>query len=182
MTEVMIDLETLSTSTNAAILTIGAIKFFRNKPIESLDKCDTFYKRIDLYSCKSIGLESNKETIKWWESQNSESKYEALKNPDRITIKNALIEFSEWFNNSNLIWSHGDDFDCVILGNAFRKCNLEIPWKYWNTRDTRTLYDISNVKISDLPQNNTHHALHDCYRQIIGIHKSFSNLKNMYKQ
>jgi len=180
MTEVMIDLETLSTSSMAAILTIGAIKFTRDKSIPTLDKCDSFYRRINLDSCKTIGLECSDQTIKWWNNQSSEAKYEALENPDRILIKKALIEFSEWFGNTKIIWSHGDDFDCVIIGNAFSQCGLTVPWKFWNTRDTRTLYDIGNIKMSDLPQDNAHHALHDCHRQIIGIHKSLENLKNIY--
>ncbi len=48
MTDVMIDIETLSTQSNALILTIGAVKFNRDKNISSLENCDTFYKRINI--------------------------------------------------------------------------------------------------------------------------------------
>ena len=38
---------------------------------------------------------------------------------------------------------------------------------------------IRNVKMSDLPQYGKHHALYDCYRQIIGFQRSEKNLKKI---
>ena len=52
MSEIMIDIETLSTTPNALILTIGAIKFNRNEDVKDLKELETFYVRIDQNSCK----------------------------------------------------------------------------------------------------------------------------------
>jgi DNA polymerase III epsilon subunit-like protein len=177
MTEVMVDIETMSVLPNAAILTIGAVKFNRMGLLPELSKCDTFYRRITIDSCINMGLTSSPDTIEWWNNQDKEIKYEAFDNPDRIVIGNALKEFAKWFKGSTKIWGHGDDFDCVILSNAFRVCNIDVPWKFWNTRDTRTLFDLANISIRDLPQDNAHHALHDAYRQVIGVKKSLEILK-----
>jgi hypothetical protein len=178
MTEVMIDLETLSTENNAVILTIGAIRFNRNIPIEkNIEKCNTFYRRITLESCNLLNLHTCDNTKLWWDKQSPEARYEAFDNPNRISIEKALIEMTVWIRGTNYIWSHGDDFDCVILSNVYKKCGLIVPWKYWNTRDTRTLYDIAKITTSDLPQNNYHHALHDCYRQIIGVQNCLKKIK-----
>ena len=177
MSEVMLDLETMSTDSRASILTLGAIKFTRGDPIIPLEKCDSFYRRIDLKSCQRLGMVSSNDTIKWWDDQSVEARYEAFDNPDRTPLRVALVEFTQWFRGAQKIWAHGDDFDCVILANAFTVCGLTVPWKFWNTRDTRTIYDLGGVRMTDLPQNNAHHALHDCHRQIVGIQKSLDNLK-----
>lgn len=173
----MLDLETMSTDSFASILTLGAIKFKRGDPIIPLGNCDSFYRRITFESCQNAGLVSSKDTMDWWNNQSDEARYEAFGNPDRIPLKQALEEFTTWFKGSKKIWAHGDDFDCVILGNAFTKCRLSVPWKFWDTRDTRTIYDLGGVKMTDLPANNAHHALHDCHRQIVGLQLSLKKLK-----
>lgn len=59
MSEVMLDLETLSTRTNAVILVIAAIKFNRNDPELPLERLQTFYRRIDIQSCVEVGMHTD---------------------------------------------------------------------------------------------------------------------------
>lgn len=173
MREVMIDLETLSTRSNAIILSIGALKFERRGPIRELSQLDQFYKRIDIDSCKELGLHYDQNTADWWSRQNQEIRYEALDNPDRALLKDVLHDFSLWFKGCKLIWGNGDDFDCTILSEAYKTAGIDVPWEFWNTRDVRTAFDIGKVDIHSLPSDNKHHPIHDCYRQIIGIKKIF---------
>lgn len=181
--EVMVDLETLSTRPGGVILIIGAIKFKRNEiwneniDKKDLEKFDTFYKRITIDSCIEKGMIVDSETLKWWNKQDNVIKYEALNNPDRIPIKQALQEFSNWFGNDRtLIWGNGSSFDCGILGEAYKRCDMTIPWKFWLERDLRTIMDIGGVRACDLPQYNKHHALFDCYRQIVGLKRALRNI------
>ena len=175
--DVMIDIETLSTRPNAAIVSIGAIKFSRHGDLPLLDAMNQFYVRVSRESCETCGMHVDPQTIEWWNKQDAEIRYEALENPnDRLTIKDALTKLSEWFAGSQFIWGHGDDFDCVVLGEAFRACDMKVPWNFWNTRDTRTLFDIAGVRNSDLPANDKHHPIHDCYRQITGVKKALSKI------
>lgn len=178
-TDVMLDIETLGTSKNAVISTIAAIKFSRTENIPSLKEMNTFYKRIDQKSCTDLGMIIDNKTLEWWRSQPALARYEALENPDRISITQALEEFNTWLGPSTTlkIWAKGIDFDCVILGEAYRRCNLDIPWKFWNVRDLRTLLDIGQVSNFDLPKDNLHDSLHDCYRQIIGLRMALSNIR-----
>ena len=111
----MLDLETLSTDSNAVILTIGAVKFDRMNRVQDLRMCNTFYRRIELSSCEEIGLHTSKDTQSWWDSQSKAAKHEVFINKDRVGIHQALCEFVEWFGGSSYIWAHGDDFDCVVL-------------------------------------------------------------------
>ena len=117
--EVMIDLETLDTSPNSVIATIGAVKFDRNKISDDIDDYETFYRKIDLDSCKKIGLTVSKETLSWWNKQPASDRKEIFGKKNRVSIEKCLQEFRDWFRGCTKIWSHGDDFDCVILKNAF---------------------------------------------------------------
>jgi len=184
MTNVMMDLETLSVRPNAVILVIGAIKFNRgetwseNIDEKGLEKLDTFYTRIKINSCTNAGMRIDPATQKWWDKQDESVKYEALEHPTRVTIKEALRAFKIWFGkgHSTKIWGNSPDFDCTILGEAYKLCGMEIPWKFWLTRDLRTIMDIGGIRTCDLPQYQKHNALFDCYRQIIGFQRSEKNL------
>ena len=177
----MLDLETLSTRPHAAILVIAGIRFNRNEEkTPRLKKMDTFYRRIQIDSCTKLGMHVDPETQEWWDVQDSKIKEEAFGNSaenPRVPLKQALQEFTQWFGNSKCLWSHGAVFDCVIMDEAYLRCGLTPPWKFWNERDTRTLYEIAGVKNWDLPKNSKHHALHDCYRQIVGVHMSMNRLR-----
>jgi len=179
MTDVMLDIETFSTHKNAAIMTIGAIKFNREGKLDKITKMNTFYKRITLSSNKELNRHIDEDTLKWWEKQNDDAKFEIFTDENRISLKEALEEFVIWFNPSLFIWSHGKDFDCVIVEDALKSYNITIPWKFWNTRDTRTIFDIGEVSLYELPLefSNKHHALYDCYRQIYGVKKAYKRLK-----
>jgi len=175
---VMIDLETLSVRANALILTIGAIKFNTKYSLKSLDKMDTFYRRITIDSCREIGCHEDPETQKWWDEQDSVAREEAFSPKDRIPIKQALQELSKWFGKDKYtkVYAHSPNFDITILDEAYKNCGLMPPWNFWNVRCTRTIYCLGNIRMSDLPANNKHHAIDDCYRQIIGVYKSYKNI------
>ena len=174
--DVMLDIETFSTQSNACILTIGAIKFSRSSLEEPLNTCNKFYRRINKKSCDDVGLHTDPSTIEWWNSQNDDVKYEVFTDRDRVSLENCLIDFSKWFGKSRFIWGHGSVFDVTILENAYRACGMNPPWIFWNVRDTRTLYDIGKVSMKSLPTNNAHHAIYDCHRQIIGVKRALVNL------
>lgn len=173
----MLDIETLGVRPHSIVVVIGAIKFERDIKIYPIEKYEKFYIRINSDSCRNVGMIKEENTINWWYTQDSKVRYEALENPDRVDIKKALEEFTKWFGKSTYIWGNGDDFDCSILGEAYKRCNMEIPWKFYNTRDVRTLYDITGVTKYDIPIDNMHNALYDCYRQIIGLKLSFKRLE-----
>ena len=176
--DVMIDIETLSTRPNATIVSIGAIKFQREGAIKKLDEMDQFYVRVSRESCEILGSRTDQETVEWWAKQDYKVRYEALENnTDRLNIKDALTKLKDWIGKSTIVWGHGDDFDCVILSEAYKMCGQEPPWKFWNTRDTRTVYDLATFRLSDLSNEDMHHhPIHDCYKQIRGLKMSFAKL------
>ena len=60
MIQVMLDLETMSVRSNAAIASIGAVKFEVGSGI-----VDQFYRTVDLRTCKAVGLHVDPETVVW---------------------------------------------------------------------------------------------------------------------
>ncbi len=185
LNEVMIDIETYSTKSNATILTIGAIKFNRNNlrklkinelTFSSLNK---FYIRVDLDSCKNKGFDIDPETVKWWNQQSVEAQHEVLKEPEnRYNIEVCLLKLKEYIQGCDRIWSQGS-FDSIILENAFYNCGISVPWKFWQIRDTRTVFDLCNVNLKKLKEDCNfiqHHALYDCYTQIIALNLSLKQL------
>ena len=172
--EIMIDIETLSTKSNAAILTIAALKFSREDSLKNINEYETFYKRITRSSTADFDVDPA--TVEWWSKQNSEAKFEALESTDRIDLKPALEELILFFGDISTVWSKSPDFDCVILTTAFASCGLESPWKFYNTRCVRTIMDLANVKNWEVCSRNQHNAVFDCYGQIEALKMSFAKL------
>ena len=69
-------------------------------------------------------------------------------------------------------WAQGVAFDTVICEQIFKKLGRGAPWMFYNLRDTRTLFDIKDPK---MPSARHHHALFDCWRQIVGV-------QNVYRE
>ena len=178
MSDVMIDIETLSTSPNALILTIGAIIFNPKDDIIPLKDMKTFYKRIDIESCKVLDLDIDNNTLKWWKTQSKEARFEVFENKEREPIKDILIGLTNFIKNCKHVWANSPSFDCVILENVYKKIEMETPWKFWNLRDTRTVYALANISLKDFSdKNSAHNALNDCYSQIRCLKKSLDILK-----
>ena len=155
---VMVDLETMSTRSNAAICSIGAVKF------EGKEILDTFYCTIDLKTCKEAGMHISKETIKWWSEQNKEALRELTRN--NIPLKQALDDFELWFGSKSLpIWGNGAVFDNTILGNAYFITGREPPWKCWDDRCYRTAKAMFNWIPEDKREGTYHNALDDAMHQ-----------------
>lgn len=171
--DVMVDLETLSTSPNSHILTIGAIRFARSKTTKKLEQMDAFYRRISFESNDLLNRHKSSPTITWWMEQTKDARKEAFAKSSRVELRRALEDFISWFGDSKYLWCHGAAFDAVILEDAMRQCGLEPPFKYWNVRDTRTVYDLHKIELRKHKSGTAHHALHDCYSQIEALRNAF---------
>lgn len=179
MSEVMIDLETMAVSCDAAILTIGAVKFNRYDTNTDINKINRFYARVDLQSCIDAGLKVDQNTVKWWSTQPKEVSKEIYSTIDRFSIDRVLEDFTEWYGNKKTtthIWGHGSHFDIPIMESAYKVCGIKPPWGFWQVRDTRTLYEFANVERPDMYKNMKHHAMYDAFRQMVAVQNAFKKL------
>jgi len=152
MNDIMLDLETMGTSFNAPIVAIGAVRF----DPKSEEIGETFYQLIDLKSCVDKGLLLDVDTVLWWMRQGDNARGQIC-NPslERVPLEIALVNFGIWLKPDDKVWGNGVDFDNVILSTAYRRCNLEQPWKFWNNRCYRT---IKNMQPDiELVREGTHH-------------------------
>jgi DNA polymerase III epsilon subunit-like protein len=171
--QIMIDLETLSTRSNASILSIGATKFTLEDGV-----IDKFYCNVDAQTCKNLGLHVSKDTLDWWKKQNKEAIKALMVN--KLPLDVALTNFTDWIGKGDIIvWGNGASFDIVILESAFEAIGISrYPWKYWNVMCYRTimnLFGLDNSKIRKEQTDTHHHALDDALSQthtLIGILKS----------
>ena len=174
-TDIMIDLETLATTPNAAVLTIGAVRFDPFGEDMKEPSADSFYVKIDVDSCDAIGLEVSPDTLDWWSRQDQSAQDEAFGTEGRIPISDAMNQLYKFCWGAKRVWSHGASFDIVICENVFRKLQKAVPWTYWQVRCTRTLFDIGINP--ERPPVLKHHALEDAWNQAVGVQNIYKRLR-----
>ena len=154
----MIDLEGLATGPDTTILTIAAQAF---DPFGSGYYDRHYYTRVTLESQENRVIDDG--TIAWWATQPEHAREEAFGEQDRIPLDQALDELGRLIWHSQLIWSQGPTYDMNILEHAYKSYGKALPWKYYQVRDSRTVFSLWPEQ--PIPPTS-HHALEDCRRQI----------------
>ena len=154
----MIDLEGLATGPDTTILTIAAQAF---DPFESGHYDRHYYARVTLESQENRSIDNG--TIAWWATQPEHAREEAFGEQDRIPLDQALDELGRLIWHAKLIWAQGPTYDMNILEHAYKSYNKPLPWKYYQVRDSRTVFSLWPEQ--PIPPTS-HHALEDCRRQI----------------
>ena len=153
---VMVDIETLSTSKDAAITEIGAC-IVGSQGIPAIVQT-TFHS-----TCVDPCGDTDEATIRWREANNlpwlswNEVSAPSIFDPEHISV--VLPKFFNWLNDcvektektKLIMWCKGTDFDKVILETAWDyRCyntnpsgaKMPIPWQYNNFHDLRTLLKV----------------------------------------
>jgi hypothetical protein len=175
LTDIMIDLETLATTPDAQILSIGAVRFDPfGKDVQD-PQMTKFYCRVDIDSCDALGLVASDATIEWWAQQSKEAQEEAFNPKDRVHIKDAMEQLYKFCWGAKRVWANGACFDIVICEHVFRKIGKAIPWSFWQVRDVRTAFDLGINP--NRPPVLKHHALEDAWNQAVGIQNVYGTLR-----
>lgn len=162
MKHVMIDLETLGTSSDSVILSIGAVKF---DPTTCTLSDNGLHLVLATADQQTKGRHVDQDTVDWWNKQSQEARL-SWDIPDRQKLdpRAVLMQFTEWFKGARFIWSHGSVFDVMLMESIMDMYGVTVPWKFWYIRDTRTLYDIAGVG-PDRGAGTRHNALDDAIAQ-----------------
>ncbi len=175
MRDIMVDLETMGTAPNAAIVAIGAVEF----DINTYTLGEQFYCTIDLESSVNAGGVMEASTVLWWLQQGDDARNDITSNG--ISLPLALAKFKDWMALRGdiydvRIWGNGAPFDNVILASAYTATGIKRPWKYWNDRCYRTLEalrpDIKLVRVGV-----HHNAAYDAKSQALHLLRIFKSLK-----
>ena len=156
----VIDLETLGTSVDSAILQIGAVGF----SLFHEETCH-FNEVISLQSNLLSDRTVNESTLKWHINQNNKNFLELLNCENALTLYAALSNLEYFmidkFNCDEVfVWGNGPDFDNAILADAFSEFSLNLPWDFRNNRCYRTLKHLCPSS-GERKMNKEHDALKD---------------------
>lgn len=180
---IMLDLETLGVLPGCAIRSIGAVTFELNANGKEAANERTFYANISARSCLYARLHIEQGTDEWWNRQSPEA-LEGLKT-DQKPLAQVATEFNTWCTHASSgilsdirLWCQGANFDAVIWEFASRAVALPTPWKFYNVRDTRTLYALADFDPRSLPRAGTYHnALDDARHQAACCRAAWAKLK-----
>lgn len=156
---IMLDLETLGTTADSAILSIGAVKFNLNGEMDDAA----------FYAICTIGSQPkrhiNGDTLAWWMTQNDDAQ-KVFTSGDKMPLERALLDLKGWVEHDDyLLWSNGADFDIPIINHAMRAYNIAPLVKFWNHRCFRTLKNEYSSCPKPPFEGAQHNALMDAIHQ-----------------
>ncbi len=162
MKHIMIDAETLGTVADAAILSIGAVKFDLDS--NAVDD-NGFYASISIDSNSEHKRRIQEDTLIWWLKQPADA--QSVFHESKQTLGTALSELADWMDDPDChVWSNGADFDLPMIAHAFTSLGMPVPWKFYNSHCFRTYKNLPGAKNIRLPFTGTkHNALFDAVHQ-----------------
>jgi len=186
--DIMTDLETLGTGTDALIIQVSAIPFDVNTGEVYMG--EKFNMCVDLELTDNMsGIEGK--TLKWWLHEDRRDLLaDLLTREDSCSLTGVLSEFVSWIRelqkevgDKNLyLWGNGILFDNAKLQRNIENIGWDYPIHYQNDRDQRTLLELAlsvtgytkeeliDEIHEDAEDNGFHFVLHDaiddCHFQI----------------
>ncbi len=178
MKHISLDLETLGTGTNAAIIQIGAVEFdlAGNLGLE-------FRKTVCLDHALDSGAKVDAGAFAFWMGQSEEARYAVTNNPQPLGETLRLFMKFVAKCKATRIWGNGATFDNRILAETYQRYRkmpgIEMPWHFTGDRDMRTLLSTVRflglgeiLRATDIPDGEiAHDALCDAkYRAQVIYH------------
>lgn len=187
MNHLMIDFETLDTSFSPVLLSVGAVVFEPERGLVSLPSENTnglsnpgtFYRSLSTETSFALGGTISSDTLRFWINQSPEATRRAFAGIS--SIRQAMIDLATFAKHygAEFVWSNGATFDIVIARGYFEKLKLEWPFKYFNERDTRTLWALGGDSRKKIEKPNgfiAHDPMWDAWLQAVAVSDAYSNL------
>ena len=164
--DIMIDLETLATTPDAVILSIGAVRFNLEAGTVFAGEHETFYRSVSIDSQPNRKMSGD--TIAWWMGHGQAAI--SVFTESKVTLLCALMDLHEWIDPTPganpYVWSNGADFDLPMLASACSEQGVNLPWKPYAGRCYRTYKNLPGARAVQMARTGTHHnALQDAISQ-----------------
>lgn len=180
MKHIMLDLETMSSDHDAAIVAIGACEFDTRGDGTGAE----FYVRVNLESAMQAGMTISAPTILWWLQQSEVARKETFEGQTE-PLEYAIKQFAGYVNEISghqprdvAVWGNGATFDNVIIRSAFTAVGIAPPWSFKNDKCYRTIKNL--VPADKLPPwertGTAHYALEDAKTQALYLQKCYKVL------
>jgi len=137
-----------------------------------------FYTNVDDASCTKAKLHVDPDTVEWWSRQSQQARDSLML--DQKPIEDVLWDFFKWVTRQRgiFVWSHGANFDEPIIQAAAYAIGQRVPWKFWDVRDTRTVYDMAQFNPRSVKRSGTYHnALDDARHQAVCVQRAYAKIK-----
>lgn len=178
----MIDLETLSTEKNALILSVGAVKFEKERYSPDAPVVEKrFYRVLELHVNHATKRHISDSTLRWWFQQDKAIQDEIFgadfPNAYVVSPEDLVNELNSFLSptgnavdpmdNRDTVWANAPGFDLDILRTHYADFRrpYAIPWQFWQERDVRTLKNLL-PKEKLPPRTGAHNALQDALWQV----------------
>lgn len=169
MKDVMLDLETLSLSPRAVVVSIGAVYFDPDSGVlgdQILLSC------ADLAAQQRAGRIIDADTVLWWLDQSKGAQLSTFGQVDerveRYHTLQALDRFTEFLGHygpgAKCLWGNGSAFDVTILESLYISFGKKVPWSSIDVRCYRTLKNL-RPEVRGEGFGTKHNALDDAIAQ-----------------
>lgn len=169
--ELMIDLETLSSRRNAAVMGLAAATFdLTGDGIENM-----FHVNFDLAFQRDRDIDPG--TLYWWLSQNDRAR-RGLVDPIPVSVVEGLQQFRHWCSDVRVTraWSYGASFDLAILDDLHIWIGMENPVGKKLSMCARTIYNITNTSKLGNMEGTQHHPMDDVVHQVHRMQQAWKKL------
>ena len=146
--DITIDLETCSTTPNAAIMQLAAVAWDRNHDDSStlFNGMPILNVGVDLRTAVMDGFDFDPSTCRLWHSNKQQVK-DVVLNLEAHPIKDVVVDFITWIGDVRqtsgadavCLWAQGSDFDIAIIRNALAKYGISLPMSQKFFRDARSI-------------------------------------------
>lgn len=182
----MIDLETLGTRPDAAIIQIGAVLF---EPVSGGKLRNVSHQGFNQHVLLQDAAGSvDHGTIAWWMQQQSVAKMGEAMETKALPLGDVLQNFISWPMEScelsweaiSGVWANPVDFDLPILRSAFALFGQDAPWDRRATRDARTLFQLVGGRPEiDMTGFTYHDAFDDAVVQAMAVQKAMGQVRSL---
>ena len=186
---VVVDLETLGRKPGCPILEIGAAAQIGGNIILP------FSAHPNLQEQHQAGMVADPATVLWW-MKNDETMVKArehqfqghgLEGESGEPVCKALMDFSAFLSLVGeacevRIWGNSARFDLGILEELYHRFHIEVPWKFWEERDLRTVFELlepEHAIVRDFDKMPYHTGLGDASYELSRLLLALRRLDDM---
>ena len=167
---IMIDIETLATTPDAVVMSVGAVKF---DPTSTQPPTSKTLWRPDIDEQTDRDRNVSESTLEWWAKLPQHIQDDAFSEEGRIPVAEFMKELNRYCVGADKIWCQGPQFDMLILENFYLQWGHHFGWQFWQIMDCRTLFQLMPTDPRKAIQQDLHSADADAYYQAIGVQQSY---------
>lgn len=169
---ISIDIETMSSQSDAAVLSVGMCTFTAEGGIEHRVE---FHATLD--AMQKAGRHINANTVMWWMQQSDEARKLLVSDRARTDIGEFCEKIGNWIEPSGKrtkgrgigMWAKGPNFDIAVMRSLFESQGMRFPIHYGREYCVRTALAFAKAAgwrdILDMRPKVAHGALSDAEHQ-----------------